>query len=211
MERAAAFIFDLNGTMIDDMEFHMTAWQAILNEDLKAGLSREEVRRQMYGKNEELLVRVFGDGHFTREEVEAISLKKERSYQKAFLPELRLIGGLPAFLEAARTHGIRMGIGTAAIPFNIDFVLDNLPIRSYFQVVVSAADVEIRKPHPETFLRAAEALGVAPADCVFFEDAPKGAEAAFSAGMRCVVLTTMHGRGEFVSFSNVIGYIADYT
>ena len=211
MERAKAFIFDLNGTMIDDMEYHTTAWQAILNEDLKAGLSREEVRRQMYGKNEELLIRVFGDGHFSPEEVAAISMKKEKNYQKAFLPELRLIDGLPDFLERARRHGISMGIGTAAIPFNIDFVLDNLGIRHYFGAIVSADDVKISKPHPETFLRAAEILRVSGADCVVFEDAPKGVEAALRADMRCIVLTTMHRREEFAAFPNVLAYMGDYT
>ena len=210
MERAKAFIFDLNGTMIDDMEYHTIAWNSILNEDLNAGLSKDQVRKEMYGKNEELLARVFGDGHFTPEEVAAISMKKERSYQKAFLPELRLIGGLGAFLETARSHGVRMGIGTAAIPFNIDFVVDNLAIRHYFRAIVSADDVRTSKPHPETFLRAAEILGVAAQDCVVFEDAPKGVEAALRAGMKCVVLTTMHDPAEFASFPNVIAYVADY-
>jgi beta-phosphoglucomutase len=210
ISKPAAVIFDLNGTMIDDMEYHALAWEAILNEDLKAGLSSEAVRRQMYGKNEELLDRIFGAGRFTKEEVDAISLKKERSYQKAFLPQLRLINGLPAFLDAAAAHHIRMAIGSAAIPFNIDFVLDNLSIRHYFQAIVSADDVRISKPHPETFLRAAEELGVSPEACVVFEDAPKGVEAALLAGMRCVVLTTMHGQKEF-PFSNIIGFIKDYT
>jgi beta-phosphoglucomutase family hydrolase len=211
MNRPAAFIFDLNGTMINDMEFHSTAWYDILNEELKAGLTREQVERQMYGKNEELLVRVFGEGHFTSEEMAAISHKKELSYQQAFRPHLQLIAGLPAFLEKAESHHIRMGIGSAAIPFNIDFVLDNLSIRHYFGVIVSADDVRISKPHPETFLQAAESLGVSPDACIVFEDAPKGVEAAQAAGMTCVVLTTMHGKEEFTAFPNVAGYIADYT
>lgn len=211
MNRPAAFIFDLNGTMINDMEFHSTAWFDILNDDLKAGLTREQVERQMYGKNEELLVRVFGDSRFTPSEMAAISHKKELSYQKAFRPHLQLIAGLPAFLEKADRHQIRMGIGSAAIPFNIDFVLDNLAIRHYFGVIVSAADVRISKPHPETFLRAAEGLGVSPDACIVFEDAPKGVEAAQLAGMKCVVLTTMHGKEEFLAYPNVVGYIADYT
>ena len=211
MNRPAAFIFDLNGTMINDMEFHSTAWFDILNDELKAGLTREQVERQMYGKNEELLVRVFGEGRFTSEEMATISHKKELSYQKAFRPHLQLIAGLPAFLEKADRHHIRMGIGSAAIPFNIDFVLDNLAIRHYFGVIVSAADVRISKPHPETFLLAAGGLGVSPDDCIVFEDAPKGVEAAQSAGMKCVVLTTMHGKEEFRTYPNVVGYIADYT
>lgn len=211
MNRPAAFIFDLNGTMINDMEFHSSAWYDILNDELKAGLTREQVERQMYGKNEELLVRVFGEGHFTGEEMAAISHKKELSYQQAFRPHLQLIAGLAAFLEKAENHHIRMGIGSAAIPFNIDFVLDNLAIRHYFGVIVSAADVRISKPHPETFLQAAEGLGISPDACIVFEDAPKGVEAAQSAGMPCVVLTTMHDKEEFSAYPNVVGYIADYT
>lgn len=206
-----AFIFDLNGTMIDDMPYHSAAWFSILNDDLKAGLTREEVDRQMYGKNEELLDRVFGKGRFTPQELAEISHKKELSYQAAFRPYLQLIPGLPAFLEKARQHGMRMAIGSAAIPFNIDFVLDNLGIRHYFDAIVSAEDVEVSKPDPETFTKAARILGVSPEACIVFEDAPKGVEAALNAGMRSVVLTTMHEKEEFGRYPNVLRYIVDYT
>jgi beta-phosphoglucomutase family hydrolase len=206
-----AFIFDLNGTMINDMEYHNDAWYAILNDDLKAGLTRDEVKHHMYGKNEELLDRVFGKGHFTPEEVGQISKKKEISYQTAFRPHLQLIPGLPNFLEKAEQRHIPMAIGSAAIPFNIDFVLDNLHIRHYFKAIVSAADVTISKPHPETFLKAAEQLKAKLQDCIVFEDAPKGVEAAHRAGMACIVLTTMHEKAEFNVYPNVLGYIADYT
>jgi len=206
-----AFIFDLNGTMINDMEFHITAWTHTLNDELKAGLTREQVKSQMYGKNEELLDRVFGIGHFSSERMHTISMDKEKRYQQAFRPHLELIAGLPAFLKAAAKKGILMAIGSAAIPFNIDFILDNLDLRHYFKAVVSAADVTISKPHPETFLLAAQKLGILPADCLVFEDAPKGVEAAQNAGMDCMVLTTLHGRDEFSGYTNIAGYIADYT
>ena len=62
-----AFLFDLNGTMIDDMQFHCNAWFNILNDDLGANLSWEQVKEQMYGKNTELLIRVFGKERFTQE------------------------------------------------------------------------------------------------------------------------------------------------
>ncbi|HMI62179.1 MAG TPA: HAD family phosphatase [Puia sp.] len=210
MGRYKAFIFDLNGTMIDDMEYHSIAWFNILNDDLQAGLSRAEVKREMYGKNGELLERIFGKGHFTEAEVDAISHKKETSYQEAFRPYLTLIDGLPDLLKKADEKGIKMAIGSAAIPFNIDFVLDNLGIRHYFPVVVSANDVAISKPHPETFLKAAAGLNVSAGDCVVFEDAPKGVEAALNAGMKCMVLTTMHEKEEFLQYPNILGYIVDY-
>jgi beta-phosphoglucomutase len=209
--KARAFIFDLNGTMINDMEYHIKAWFRILNEDLKAGLSWEEVKSHMYGKNEELLTRVFGKDHFSREQADQISSVKEQRYQEAYLPHLELIDGLPAFLQKAEEKAIPMAIGSAAIPFNIDFVLDNLHIRHYFRTIVSAHDVNLSKPDPETYLKAAEQLGVTPADCLVFEDAPKGVEAAQRAGMPCIVLTTMHEKEEFGSYPNVAGIIHDYT
>ena len=211
MTKPKAFIFDLNGTMIDDMQYHSAAWFAILNDDLKAGLTREEVKREMYGKNEELLDRIFGKGRFNSQELAAISRKKELSYQSAFRPYLQLIAGLPAMLEKAQKQGIKMAIGSAAIPFNIDFVLDNLHIRHYFSAIVSADDVTISKPDPETFTRAADMLNVPAEDCIVFEDAPKGVEAASRAEMRSIVLTTMHEKEEFSRYSNVIRFIKDYT
>lgn len=208
---AKAYLFDLNGTMIDDMQYHTIAWHGILTEDLGAKLTLEEVKVQMYGKNSELLDRVFGKGYFAVEKALEISLEKERRYQEAFRPELKLIDGLDRFLEEAKRQNIRMAIGSAAIPFNIDFVLDNLNVRSYFDAIVSADDVLESKPHPETFLKGAELLKVQPSECIVFEDAPKGVEAAENAGMPCIVLTTMHDEEEFKQYSNIIKFIRDYT
>jgi len=205
-----AFIFDLNGTMIDDMEFHVRAWHALLNEDLHAQKDWDEVRRNMYGKNTEVFVRILGDDHLTADEMEHWSVEKERRYQKAFLPHLKLIDGLDDFLKKAKNKNIRMAIGSAAIQFNIDFVLDNLHIRDYFSAIVSADDVTLSKPDPETFLNAAELLQIKPADCIVFEDAPKGVEAAMNAGMRTVVLNTMHQPEEFRKYSNVIAFVNNY-
>ena len=151
-----AFIFDLNGTMVDDMGFHAEAWGTIINGELNGNLTHEQVKKEMYGKNEEVLERVFGKGRFAPDEMEKLSIKKEEMYQQAFRPHLQLIDGLHAFLQKAYEHNIKMAIGSAAIPFNIDFVLDNLNIRHYFSAIVSAADVEKSKPHPQTYLDAAE-------------------------------------------------------
>jgi beta-phosphoglucomutase len=209
--RMKAFIFDLNGTMIDDMSYHTSAWKDILNNDLGGNFSYEQVKQNMYGKNSEVLVRMFGENHFSDEQMSALSIEKERRYQSAFLPKLQLLPGLSEFLETAYLKNIPMAIASAAIPFNIDFVLDNLDIRKYFSAVVSADDVEISKPHPETFLKAAELLGVPPTECVVFEDAPKGAEAAANAQMQCVVLTTTHQTEEFSYLSNILNFSSDYT
>jgi beta-phosphoglucomutase-like phosphatase (HAD superfamily) len=205
-----AFIFDLNGTMVNDMEFHIRAWTYILNEKLNAGMTHEQVKSQMYGKNSELFNRVFGEGKMTEDEMDYWSMEKEKRYQQNYLPHLRLIDGLDEFLGKADEAKIPMGIGSAAIPFNIDFVLDNLGIRKYFKAIVSADDVVLSKPHPETFLKATRLLNTSPADCLVFEDAPKGIEAAWNAGIPGVVLTTLHARNEFPMASHVVAFIKDY-
>ena len=207
---ATAFIFDLNGTMVDDMPYHTKAWHSLLNDELGGNFTLEEVKPQMYGKNPEVLVRMFGPDRFTAAEMERISIAKERKYQREFLPYLQLVPGLHAFLERAYRAGIPMAIGTAAIPINIDFVLDNLDIRHYFKAIVSADDVILSKPNPETFLKAAELLGVPPADCLVFEDVPKGAETAANAGMQALIITTTHLPEEFRGFSNIIHFAADF-
>lgn len=205
-----AFLFDLNGTMIDDMQFHCKAWYNILNDDLQANLSWDQVKEQMYGKNTELLIRVFGKERFTQQEMDTLSVEKEKRYQAEYRPILKLIDGLAEFLEEAKVAGILMGIGSAAIPFNINFVLDGLSLNHYFKSIVSADDVIESKPDPETYLKGATELGVLPEECIVFEDAPKGVEAAQRAGMKAIVLTTMHEAHEFAAYSNIIGFIKDY-
>lgn len=204
-----AFLFDLNGTIIDDMEYHSKAWHSILN-SLGANLTYEQVEKEMYGKNEELLVRIFGNERFTAEKIRDMSLQKEQKYQEEFRPHLKLIDGLGEFLTKAKEHQIRMAIGTAAIMFNVDFVLDGLNIRHYFDALISADDVKTSKPHPETFLLCAKRLNVSPKDCLVFEDSPKGVEAAQHAGMTAVVILTMHKKEEFAHLKNILFFIENY-
>ncbi|HEV8286038.1 MAG TPA: HAD family phosphatase [Chitinophagaceae bacterium] len=203
-----AFLFDLNGTMINDMPYHITAWHRILNK-LGANISLERMKEECYGKNHELLERIF-PRRFSEEEKNKMSLEKEKQYQQEFKPYLKLIDGLEEFLKNAHDAGIKLGIGSAAILFNIDFVLDGLGMRKYFDAIVSADDVTNSKPDPETWLKCAEKLKLHPRDCLVFEDTPKGAESALSAGMKLIIITNLHKKEEFSNYGNVIGFIDDY-
>jgi beta-phosphoglucomutase len=209
MENIKAFLFDLNGTMIDDMHYHIKAWHRIVNE-LGANISIERMKEECYGKNHELLERVF-PGRFTPEEKNRMSLEKEKEYQEQFRPHLILLPGLHDFLQRAREKKIKMAVGSAAITYNLDFVLDNLDIRHYFDALVCADDVAFSKPHPETYLKCAERLNVLPENCIVFEDMPKGVESALNAGMRSVVVTLMHQPHDFEQYPNVEMFINDYT
>jgi beta-phosphoglucomutase len=203
-----AFLFDLNGTMVNDMPYHINAWHRILT-GLGADISLERMKEECYGKNEELVERIF-PGRLSEAEKTEMGFAKEKTYQEVFKKELRLLKGLHDFLHDSHQSGIKIAIGTAAVTGNVDYVLDGVHIRHYIDVIVSADDVHTSKPHPETFLKCAELLGIAPENCLVFEDAPKGVECAFNAGMDCVIVTTLHQPGEFSTNKNVIGFISNF-
>lgn len=209
MKKFKALIFDMNGTMINDMHYHETAWYNVLVNQLNAPLTLEDVRRQIYGTASEMFTRIFGPNKFSEKEIETITQRKEARYREEFLPHLKLIDGLDLFFDLVRSRKIPMAIGTAAPVPNIDFVMDNLNLRSYFPVIVGPDDVTESKPNPAVFLKAAQRLEIAAADCVVFEDSPKGIEAAARAGMNAIAITSYHTAQE-LNNENVLFSIADY-
>ncbi len=204
-----ALIFDMDGTMVDNMMVHHRAWQQKLAE-LGLNLTLDEVIATCHGKNDEILERLFG-GKYNFEERDRISSEKEAVYREVFLKDLKLIDGLNDMLKTAFKMGIPMGIGTAARPENVDYVLDNLNIRHYFKAIVTSADVDKGKPDPSVFLMVADILGVKYSNCLVFEDSPTGAKTAVNAGMKTIILTTTHKAEEFSEFSSVLKCLPDYT
>ena len=203
-----AFLFDLNGTMIEDMSYHINAWHKIFVK-LGANYTLQQSQKQCYGKNAEILERIF-PGRFSEEEKKEIGDNKEAAYREEYKPFLKLVCGLDEFLAAAKKQHIKMAIGSAAMKLNVDFVLDNLKIRHYFDAVISGDDVEKSKPDAETYLKCATVLNVEPQQCLVFEDVPKGVESAANAGMKTVVITGLHKRKEFTRFDTVVSFIKDY-
>ena len=201
-------IFDLDGTMVDNMMVHHRAWQSKLK-TLGLDLHLDEVMEKVHGVNEEILERLFGD-LYTLEERKQHSFEKEEEYRRIFKSELKLIEGLPQFLITLQERGVPLAIGSAAPPENVDFVLDNLNIRHFFKVILHARSVTRGKPDPEIYQKAAAGLNLSPEECLIFEDAPVGAEAARRAGSKVVIVTTTHAADEFAKFPNVIKFISDY-
>lgn len=198
----------MDGTMVDNMMTHHRGWQMTLRH-YGLDMTLEEVIATCHGKNVEIIERLF-PGRFTLAEREQISFEKESWYRSIFLPELKLVAGLPEFLEAAHIAGIPMGIGTAAPKANLDFVLDNLNIRRYFKTVLHADDVDKGKPAPDVFFKAAANLGVEPGACLVFEDSPTGARTALNAGMKAIILTTTHHADEFADIPSVVRCVPDF-
>ncbi len=198
----------MDGTMVDNMMVHHRAWQRKLAE-LGLPMSLEEIKEKVHGINEEILERLFGE-RFTPEERRRISWEKEAAYREIFLPDLKLVRGLPVFLEKIKAAGIPMAVGTAAPTENVDFVVDNLNLRPYFTGIFDAKSVTKGKPDPEIFEVAAAAMGLSASECLIFEDSVTGAEAARRAKARSVIVTTTHAREEFEHFENIVRFIEDF-
>ena len=218
MSPVRALLFDLDGTLIDSMPHHQSAWDA-WHAQRGLPMNRADFFASTAGRsNAEILADLF-PSHSADEHV-AMADEKEAIYRAFAAQSLALIGGARAFVEAARAGGLQMAVCTASTLPNMALAFRLHGIDGWVEHVVSPADVAsgpgpavpLRgKPHPDIFLEAAQRLGLAPEHCIVFEDAPLGVEAARRAGMRAVALTTTLGADHFASFDNLIAIAPDFT
>lgn len=192
-----ALLFDLDGTLVNNMMVHHRAWQRKLQE-LGLDYSLERVKEEIHGVNLEILERLFGD-KYTHEERVQIAWDKEAAYREIFAPELHdnVVAGAMAFIRQAHELGVPMAIGTAGPEENAFFVVDHLELQPYMGHIVHSGMVTNGKPDPEVYQQAADGIGVSLEECIIFEDSVTGAQAAKNAGCPVVVLTTTHVEDEF--------------
>jgi HAD superfamily hydrolase (TIGR01509 family) len=188
-------VFDLDGTLVDNMRFHVEAWVAIAARLGRGDLPPERFSRDWAGrKNAELFALVLGRP-VGGEELARLEEEKEGHYRALYAPHLAPLPGALALLERLHRAGVPVAIATSAPPPNRAFVLDGLGLRGRVAHVVGAEDAARGKPHPDLFLAAARALGLPPDTCLAFEDAVSGVQAAVAAGMETVGVTTTQPPG----------------
>ena len=198
-----ALVFDMDGTILDNMRFHTEAWMRTIDalglpdrdpvewERLTSGVPNREIFRG-------LLVLDLDDAG-----IEHWVQHKERLYREVSIGRLVELPGFSAFLDRARALELRLGLATGAGPQNIVFNLAALGLIDAFDTIVGAADVVRGKPDPEIFLTSADRLDVQPDEVLVFEDAPMGIESARAAGMDVVGVATMMTLTELVCYENV--------
>ncbi|MGL4364193.1 MAG: HAD family hydrolase [Bacteroidales bacterium] len=182
-------IFDMDGTIICNVSYHILAFQefckrhglVMLKENFHQynGMVGSEIMRSLFGQ------------HLSDEETKLLEDEKEAIYRDLYRPHLALTAGLATLLEELKKNNIPMSVGSSAPDDNIDFILDGLNIRHYFKAIINASQITHGKPHPEVFLKAAEAMQLPASRCVVMEDALAGVEAALRAKMKVIGITSI--------------------
>ncbi len=203
-----AFIFDMDGTLVDNMRFHGAAWQKMLFENGIEADANDFLVKTAGKTNREIIPEFFKDA--TEERLLELGLRKETIYRELFLPERRAIIGAIEFLSEAKSLGVKMAVATAAPIANMEFVLDGLDLRRFFDAITTAADVSHGKPHPEVFLKSADKLSVEPKHCLVFEDAINGFEAAHRAKMKSIGIATVNSIEDILKLDSVVEAQKDF-
>jgi beta-phosphoglucomutase family hydrolase len=184
-----AVLWDMDGVLIDSAELHYQTWKQTL-----AGYGipfSRQLFNEFFGmNNEQTLTGVLGrppEPSFLQE----ASDKKEDKFRKSIHGQVELYPGVRKLLKELQRVGVRQVIASSAPQENIDAVVNELNMASFFQAIVSGCDLN-SKPDPATFLLASERLGVNPKRCMVIEDALHGIEAALRAGMKCIAVATSH-------------------
>lgn len=182
-----AVVFDLNGTLVDDIAYHFEAFKTLAS---KVGFAMDEVIFQSTNgqKNADLFPRLLGR-ELGPSLLETLSNEKETTYRTLYRPHMAPVKGATELFARLRDRGLKLAIASSAPDENRNMVLEGLGWSSTFDAVILPHDLP-GKPAPDIYLAAAKRLGVDPTECIAFEDAVNGVKSAYGANMLVVGVTT---------------------
>ena len=195
LQNFSAVIFDMDGTMVDNMPYHERAWHLFLD---KYHLTvPQKLFKQLYSgkKNTFILPNLFKK-ELTPSQIKKYSLEKEKLYHQLYSVQIKPIAGLIKILDYLKSHHFLLAVATTAPKPNRELVFRQLNIKNYFKIILGDEDVTKGKPDPEIYLKTAQKLSVDPKQCLVFEDSPAGVTAASLAGMTVAAILTSHTKKE---------------
>jgi len=197
-----AFIFDMDGVLIDSNPFHKIALQQFCKQH-GHDLNDEQLREKIYGRtNKDWLRNLFGD--LDKKLLLQYADEKEALFRELYKKDVRALEGLIPFLAKLKEQEIPRAIATSAPRPNVDFTFEYTEIGQFFTTVLDESFVSKGKPDPEIYLKSAQALGFDPAQCIVFEDSLSGIEAGKAAGCKVVGVTTTHTPEEMTKTDFII-------
>lgn len=201
-------IFDLDGLLADTEKLHCLAYQTAMKEH---GFALSELDYAEHWVRRGDGISEWLTAHSLAIDAAAVRARKSARYLELLATSLRPMDGALELLTNLRGT-VRIALASSSYRDAVDGVLAGLNIANFFEVIVSGLDVAQVKPAPEIFLKAADLLGVAPADCVVLEDAEKGIIAAHRAGMRSVAIPNEYTRHhDFSKATRICGSLAEIT
>jgi len=187
MGMISACIFDLDGVVVDTAKYHYLAWKRLANELGFDFTAHDNERLKGVSRMDSLNILLeIGGLTFSDEEKLAFAEKKNQWYTQyidTMTPE-EVLPGVIEFFRLIKSKGIKMALGSASK--NAGYILEKTQLSEWFDVVIDGTKTSKAKPDPEVFLLGAKGLNKLPTECVVFEDAEAGVEAALNAGMLCV-------------------------
>ncbi|MCW7461133.1 HAD family hydrolase [Leptospira limi] len=201
------FIFDMDGVVVDNHKFHFKAWMEF-SKKYKFPLDSQIYRDTYNGKtNADLFRMIFGE--ISLVEIQNYGAEKENLYQTLYKQEMKPHRGIIEFFQYLKSNQVKLALGTSAPTMNVNFTLDNLNLRSYFDVIIDGSMVTQGKPHPEVYELCAKGLGLSPKDCIVFEDSIAGLQSGKAAACTIVGVATSHTVEELKNHVDQI--ISDFT
>jgi beta-phosphoglucomutase len=204
-----AVLWDMDGVLVDTARFHWQAWERLSQAEGFA-MTHDDFRRTFGWRNEEILQDLLGSD-ISRRRASELGDRKEELYRDEVRGRVEPLPGAVGLLQGLREAGFRQAVASSAPRANIELILRELRIERDFGAVLCDRDVELGKPNPQVFLRAAEGLGVAPSHCLVIEDAVMGVRAARSAGMFCLAVTTTHPEEGLLEADRVVASLTEVT
>lgn len=204
-----AVIFDMDGVIVDTNPHHRTAWRQYYQKYGKT-LSDADFVQYVSGKhNTDIVAHLFANQTLTSDEVLRLGHEKEALFRELYRPDITPVSGLVDFLKALKAADIRTAVATSAPVENLDFVVDALSLRPYFDVLLNESVVSHPKPDPEIYQKAMALLEVEPGDSVIFEDSMTGIQAAKASGAYVIGVATTQSPNELRPFVDDV--IRDFT
>lgn len=187
MHNIKAVIFDLDGVLVDTAKYHYLAWQRLAQElNIVFSISDNERLKGVSRMQSLDIILEIGNITLNNETKIKLAEKKNIWYVEYIsnLTPMNILPGVIGFLDSIKIAGIKVALGSASK--NSMLILNKLNLTNYFDAIIDGTSVSSAKPNPEVFLKGAEALKVLPSECIVFEDAQAGVEAAINAGMYCI-------------------------
>jgi beta-phosphoglucomutase len=180
-------IFDLDGVIVDTAKYHFQAWKQLANDLGFDFTEKENEKLKGVSRAESLNLILSWGGMSLSEEEKLIQMEKKNTTYLELINEMNpeeILPGVEAFLEQLASKNIPIALGSASK--NAEIILEKVALKKYFKVLIDGNKVRKSKPDPEVFLKGAQGLNLEPADCIVFEDAEKGLEAAKAGGFYAV-------------------------